>query len=351
VIGHAAGAAAVPAAVAVPAAGLVAEGAAASAGANYGASDVADAAAGAGANYGANDIADAAAGAGASYGASDIADAAAGAGASYGASAAAGAAAGGEAGALAADAVEIAAALAGLAPALDAGAGLERAGGSAAAYSALLRGFCAAFAGHEKAIMQSLAAGDWNAWSIRLHGMKGLFAAMGADGLCARAAALEKALKGGGFGACKAETPGFCLAIRSLGEALLASPLAPPPKAPRARAEPAALIEKLAELKAACLQGDTAAADALSALLAGMTLGGEGGGDAPKDEASRRGNAALGGEAESESPAAPGGGAAGRAELLHGDDALDEICALADSLDYAEAAEKIGAFLLRIGAE
>ncbi|MCL2193398.1 MAG: Hpt domain-containing protein [Treponema sp.] len=190
---------------------------------------------------------------------------------------------------------------------LDAKIGLFYAGGSAVAYTGMLCRFCAEFERHEAAIVQHLAAQDWKAYSIKLHAMKGLFAAIGVAALSAKAYRLELASKSCDVDTCQKETPEFCDAMRRFKENLCATFIVPPREAgPRTLVEPAVLAEKLACLKRACLEGDSDIADAVSADLGTLSLDGG------------------------------------------SDEALDEIRSLADSLDYDEAAEKIDSLLQKL---
>ena len=176
---------------------------------------------------------------------------------------------------------------------LDFAGGLLNSAGKADVYLGMLRRFVADSGRHEAAIRQSLASPDG---SVGLHAMKGLFATLGARDLCAKAGELELARKNGDADLCQRETRGFCLAVREFRDGLRrALPEPSPDDGPKIPVEPVAQAEKLAELRAACLQGDCDAADALSAQLWTFGIGG----------------------------------------------AVAEICCLADSLDYDLAAKKI----------
>ena len=190
---------------------------------------------------------------------------------------------------------------------LDSGTGLFYAGGSAEAYRETLRRFCVEFERHESTIELCLADRNWKACSTKFHAMKGLFATIGAAGLSQRAHRLELAARNGDADICQRETPGFCAAMRGFGESLRATSIAPTSRdGPRTRVLPALLAEKLTALRRACLEGDSDVADAVSAELGALGLGGETDGD------------------------------------------LDEICSLADSLDYDVAAERIAALLRKL---
>jgi len=192
---------------------------------------------------------------------------------------------------------------------LDAGTGLSNVGGNTEAYTGMLMRFCADYANHETAILQYLSAMDWKAYSVKLHAMKGLFATVGADTISAKAYRLELASRNGDADTCQMETPEFCGAMRSLKESLCGiSVLSPRKVGPRTVVKPAILAEKLVELRAACLEGDCDAADAVLACLWTLSLGEE-------DEA------------------------------FPNDESLDGICSLADSLDYDKAVERIDVFL------
>ena len=190
---------------------------------------------------------------------------------------------------------------------LDVAAGLAHSGGNAEAYAGILRRFCAELDRREAEISRCLSAPDWKAYSAKLHAMRGLFATIGAGELSAAAARLEAAARGGDAETCRGETAAFCESMRGLGDFLRGTQAAPPRSpAPKTLASPAAIAGKLAELKCACLEGDSDAADAACAHLATLSLG----------ESSRE-----------------------------SDEALSEICSFADSLDYGAAAAKIDDFL------
>ena len=191
---------------------------------------------------------------------------------------------------------------------LDAAAGLFNSGGNEGTYAGTLRRFAADFERHGAEIARSLADGDLKAFSLKLHALKGLFATMGAAGLSASAHGLEIASRGGDAAACERDAPGFCAGMRALGEALRETPAAAPQKAvPKVAVGLDEAKRTLAALRAACLEGDCDAADAAAARLGAM------------------------------SPAA------------QCDGALDEIRALADSLDYGAAVEKIDALSREMG--
>jgi len=179
-------------------------------------------------------------------------------------------------------------------------AGIANAGGSEEAYIKALRLSCAEFESHAAAIAQSLAAMDWKSYALKLHAMKGLFATIGAGPLSSMASRLETASRAGDADTCRRETQNFCRKMRGLGECLRAAPVksicASMPKTHPKRAE---LAGKLAQLKAACLKGNSDDADALSEYLETVCL------DAQIDAA------------------------------------LARIISLAESLDYGKAAKKI----------
>jgi len=187
---------------------------------------------------------------------------------------------------------------------LDAGAGLFHAGGNGEAYAGILRRFCGEYERHEAAIRQYLCDMDWKAYSVKLHAMKGLFATIGAGALSAKAYRLELASKNGDTDVCRRETPEFCEAMRVFRESLCGTSVVPPRKSgPRTPVAPAVIAEKLAELKRACLEGDSDVADAVSACLSTLSLDGK------------------------------------------TNESLDAICALAELLDYDEVVKQIDALL------
>ena len=182
----------------------------------------------------------------------------------------------------------------------DTAAGLSHTRDNAAAYLGILRQFCNEYDGYEAEINQYLAAENWKDYAIKLHAMKGVFATIGMDSLSQWARKLELAAKSGDTATCKNETAGICRAMRAFIDRLAGTSLVTPEETgPRIKVEAAALEEKLAQLREACMKGDCDFADALAAEIAGMSLDPE------------------------------------------TDRVLAEVCSLAASLDYDAAIEKI----------
>ena len=183
---------------------------------------------------------------------------------------------------------------------LDTAKGLFHVSGNKDAYLDILRSFCKEFDGHEAAVEQFLAAGDWKGYSIKFHSLKGLFAAIGMNELSQKAAGLETASKNGDTVTCRETNASVIQAMRSFRDSLYKTPLMDIPEAgPKTPIDPDALAGKLAELKKACLKGDCGVADRIAAELKIVTI----------DEKY--------------------------------DSIIDKICSFTDSLDYEEAAQLI----------
>ena len=183
---------------------------------------------------------------------------------------------------------------------LDTAKGLFHVSGNTEAYLDILRRFCKEFDAYEAAVEKFFAAEDWKGYSIKFHALKGLFAAIGMPLLSRQADRLETASRDGDTAACRESTASVIKAMRSFRDSLYKTPLMDVPEAgPRTPVDPAALAEKLIELKKACLRGDCGTADGIAAELKSVTI-----------------------------------------NEKH-DSIIDKICSLTDSLDYEEAAQLI----------
>jgi signal transduction histidine kinase/HPt (histidine-containing phosphotransfer) domain-containing protein/ActR/RegA family two-component response regulator len=98
-------------------------------------------------------------------------------------------------------------------PELDVTAGLSHIGENRQAYGEVLKQLCAEFDGYLEEIRDFAADQDWKEYSIRLHGMKGVFANIGVESLREWAYRLEMASKNGDAATCLAETEGICDAM------------------------------------------------------------------------------------------------------------------------------------------
>jgi HPt (histidine-containing phosphotransfer) domain-containing protein len=98
-------------------------------------------------------------------------------------------------------------------PELDVNEGLTHVGGNIPVYIDILRQFCTDLEGILKKIHRALAEENWQDYAIHLHGMKGVFANIGAESLRARAYELELAGKNREAAVCRGETDAFCAAM------------------------------------------------------------------------------------------------------------------------------------------
>ena len=105
---------------------------------------------------------------------------------------------------------------------LDVRAGLRHADGKAALYFQLLRRFADDFAQFSTSIEPLLAAGRWEDAARQAHTLKGLGATLGAKGIQALAAALEKALLARDMATARRELAGTGTAVANLVSALRA---------------------------------------------------------------------------------------------------------------------------------
>ncbi|MDR2798852.1 MAG: response regulator [Treponema sp.] len=159
---------------------------------------------------------------------------------------------------------------------MDITVGLSHVGNDHATYAQILRQFCVELDTYIQEIRLFSAEQNWKEYSIRLHGMKGIFANMGADAISKWAYSLEYASKNGNDAKCMEETEGICEEMLQFREKLRTTSLMD--KEESKEKEPVdegVLREKLDALAQACTSGESSVADALALELEGFTFNGE----------------------------------------------------------------------------
>jgi signal transduction histidine kinase/DNA-binding NarL/FixJ family response regulator/HPt (histidine-containing phosphotransfer) domain-containing protein len=156
---------------------------------------------------------------------------------------------------------------------LDVQSGLSHVGGDKGAYCSILRQFCKEFNSYIADVQRWTSERNWKEYSIRLHGLKSVFANIGVASISQWALRLEQASKAGDGETCLKETEGICALMSEFHIRLLRTSLMEQgPILAKQRLEPPALREKLEALDAACRTGDSTAADAIAADLDRSTV-------------------------------------------------------------------------------
>ncbi|MDR2394535.1 MAG: response regulator [Treponema sp.] len=150
---------------------------------------------------------------------------------------------------------------------LDIGVGISHVGNEGGTYLAILRQFCKECAGYLEEIRRYMAEGDWKAYTIRLHGIKGVLANLGMEALAQWAYKLERASKEGAYGVCEGETEGICEELYWFREALEQRLGTGEGEEERAEVSREVLVEKLEAIVEACKVGDSGEADRLAGEL------------------------------------------------------------------------------------
>jgi signal transduction histidine kinase/DNA-binding NarL/FixJ family response regulator/HPt (histidine-containing phosphotransfer) domain-containing protein len=154
--------------------------------------------------------------------------------------------------------------------------GLSHVGNNHAAYAHMLRQFCVELDTYIKEIRLFTAQENWKEYSIRLHGMKGIFANMGAEAISKWAYSLEYASKNGKYAKCMEETEAICEEMLQFREKLRTTSLMD--KEESKEKEPVdegVLRKKLDALAQACASGESSLADVLMEELERLTFNGE----------------------------------------------------------------------------
>jgi CheY-like chemotaxis protein/HPt (histidine-containing phosphotransfer) domain-containing protein len=178
--------------------------------------------------------------------------------------------------------------------------GLSHVGGNREGYLRAVRQFCDGYTGYRDAITGDFETENWADYTIRLHAVKGVFAALGVKELSEWAYKLEIASKNGDLETVQSETLPFCEAMDTFQNELLKTSLMKEPEAAEKRkVEPVFIREQLNLLRGACENGDGDKAEGIVKELEQISCGTE------------------------------------------TDRALEEICSLTFSYDYDEVIEKI----------
>jgi HPt (histidine-containing phosphotransfer) domain-containing protein len=144
-------------------------------------------------------------------------------------------------------------------------------GDSEAALAEVLAIFCAEFDEQLAALNDALEQEDWKGYTIRIHGLKGSFANIGAQTLSAWARELEMASKEGNTQLCKEQTADICKAMKAMRDALLETSIfKDKPEPEKTQVEAAFVLEQLPALEAACRSGLSNDAEAAADMLKGM---------------------------------------------------------------------------------
>ena len=108
-------------------------------------------------------------------------------------------------------------------PGLDLKTGITHVGGKPHDYLEILRIFVEEAADYVTELRGFLTSEDWRLFKVKAHALKGVFAAIGCDGLSAEARRLEEASAGGDHAVCRAETEPFTEKVLSFKDALIAA--------------------------------------------------------------------------------------------------------------------------------
>ncbi|MDR2313726.1 MAG: response regulator [Spirochaetaceae bacterium] len=194
--------------------------------------------------------------------------------------------------------------------------GLHYAGERFDTYASTLKQFSAGVERGLQIIRGSLAAEDWESYTVQVHAYKGICATIGAETLSEWGKKLEEVSKGKDKSACLEETEAYCSALAEFNASLRGTSLFAKEDAEEKLETGAAdMALKLAAFAEACEEGHAGRIKAAAGELEGLRLAG----DAPAASAT----------ADAAADAAAGF-----------EEALAEILGLVRSLDYDEAAEK-----------
>lgn len=157
---------------------------------------------------------------------------------------------------------------------LDPVEGLSHLGNNREGYLKALRQYYDGHEGYRDAILGDLGKEDWKDYAIRVHAVKGVFAALGVRKLADWAYTLEQAAKGGDTGTCLVETGPFCEAMDAFCAALSETSLAGEPEEGEKTAATAEFVrEQLELLRTACINCSSDDADALAVTLGKLSCG------------------------------------------------------------------------------
>ncbi|MDR0562775.1 MAG: response regulator [Spirochaetaceae bacterium] len=154
---------------------------------------------------------------------------------------------------------------------LDTAAALSHMANQKAVYVKILRQFCHECDPYLDEIRRFLTEENWKEYAIRVHGIKGVLANIGMEGLSKKAYTLEYAAKNGDYDACRAGTDSFCEAMTGFkADVLKTSLMDKPEPSEKTQGDKSFLREKLKALEEACAKGLSDSADAAAAELGAM---------------------------------------------------------------------------------
>jgi CheY-like chemotaxis protein/HPt (histidine-containing phosphotransfer) domain-containing protein len=157
---------------------------------------------------------------------------------------------------------------------LDPVEGLSHLGNNREGYLKALRQYYDGHAEYRDAILGDLEKEDWKDYAIRVHAVKGVFAALGVRKLADWAYTLEQAAKNGGAGTCLAETGPFCEAMDAFCAALSGTSLAgDQDQGEKTVATVEFVREQLELLRTACINCSSDDADAIAKVLGKLSCG------------------------------------------------------------------------------
>ncbi|WP_041611024.1 response regulator [Treponema primitia] len=157
---------------------------------------------------------------------------------------------------------------------LDLVEGLSHLGNNREGYLKALRQFYDGYEEYKDAILKDLEQEDWKDYAIRVHAVKGVFAALGVQKLANWAYTLELASKSEAAGTCLAETDAFCAAMDSFCAALSETSLAgKEEEGEKTATTPEFVREQLELLRTACINCSSDDADAIAKALDKLSCG------------------------------------------------------------------------------
>lgn len=142
--------------------------------------------------------------------------------------------------------------------------GLSHMGGNREGYIRAVRQFCDGYTGYRDTIKRDLETENRTDYIIKVHAVKGVFAAIGVKGLSEWAYKLETASRNRELETVRSDTIPFCEAMDGLQNEFLKTSLMKEPEGQeKRRAEPAYILERLAALQLTCKSGDSDSAEGI----------------------------------------------------------------------------------------
>jgi signal transduction histidine kinase/CheY-like chemotaxis protein len=145
-------------------------------------------------------------------------------------------------------------------------AGLSHIANNKPGYIKILRQFCAESDAYCEAILKFFKEENWKEYGIRVHGMKGAYANIGAEELAKQAYTLESAAKHTDYDACRANTEAFCKAMMDFKNELSKTALMCKTEISlkeKTSGTQQILFEKLSDLEEACTKANSASAESI----------------------------------------------------------------------------------------